>query len=76
VHEGEGGAEREQVQKGRVGDAPPAFIHTEREEEETGKGAAADTLAIDGRWRCGIKKEGKRGNRRIWRRNGCGDYGS
>jgi hypothetical protein len=54
----------------------PGFYTNREGRRGNREGAATDTLAIDGRRRCGIKKEGKRGNRRIWRRNGRGDYGS
>jgi hypothetical protein len=49
-------------------------LYGQREGE--GEAEAAGGLVIDGRRRCGIKKEGERGNGRIWRGNGRGDYGT
>jgi hypothetical protein len=53
--------------KGKDRGSHPDFIRAERGRRGSGEGAAAGALSIDGRRRCDIKKEGKRGNRRIWR---------
>jgi hypothetical protein len=60
--------------KGRKRGRCPGFIRAERGGRGSGRGQAAGSLAIDGRRRCGIKKEVERGNRRIWRGNGRWDY--
>jgi hypothetical protein len=62
--------------KGRI-DGVARILYGLREREgEAENGAAAGALSIDGRRCCGIKEEGKRGNRKIWRGNRRGDHDS